>query len=405
MHGCSSTFILGQPRAMHPSSESASFNSPHNHRTKPCSPCRLPQELLDTIVDKLAGDIDTLKSCTLASPLLHSRSTANLFAARPAHIPRWAIERLSTVRASPRIREHIVSLGLELLCFEQWRIVKDLPRLRELTITHCEPTDGGAAASPPPPEPTGRAIGYLKLYRIPLYCADWVLRLFASIGRLCFHYVHADPVVPLAPARHIVRHLQTNYLDAAALRYLSSAVDPAALETLETNVSGPFYTGDGHETVVHEFVQVLGRHIWNYRFATLMSSYFHPDPPNLTALGSITHVTLRTDSFDRARYPRQWELDLAFLASLPPRVCHLTLLWDNCGHLDGDNELVEGIQAVDWDAVSRALDYYADLTRLRIGAVTDGPWVPFRPLKDNEAAQVAILAGFSARLRYIIRFV
>lgn len=374
-------------------------------RTSLCAMDALPQELLDHIIDELGSDADTLKCCSLTSNRLLAQSTARLFAPCHIYLSKWEPERLHTLQTSARIRGSLTRLTLYALSFEHWSVVRDLPRLRELTVSNYDPpAEDDVAAWLQKPRSAERPIDSLEVFGVPLHAAAWILRLFVSVKQLRLRYIEADRAVPIASAPHAVTHLDIKHVDTSTWRYLARTVSHAALEGLTVDVSGPFIAGDGHESVLDDVVRAVGARLRSYHHADLASRRPAPHPPVLSACAQLSSVVLHTDAFWRGRSPDAWSRLFAFLASLPPSVLRLVLVLDS-GHIDDNETLVAELAQVDWPEICRALEPCSHLEILEVSAISRVVGPTFMPLPDHSIAKNTILGGLSERLKQIIRFV
>ncbi|EKM53910.1 uncharacterized protein PHACADRAFT_257401 [Phanerochaete carnosa HHB-10118-sp] len=127
--------------------------------------------------------------------------------------------------------------------------------------------------------------------------------------------------------------------------------------------------------------------------------------PILSACTSMTSVTLTTSALSLHADPDRLRQTLVFLASLPAAICRMRLELKYYESWTGKSTLAPTMQEVNWAAISRALEAYANLAALEIGVQCFYCAPNCTSLADDVSVQAAVLERFPARLRAVAIFI
>ncbi|GJE95331.1 hypothetical protein PsYK624_115150 [Phanerochaete sordida] len=371
-----------------------------------CMP-QLPQELSDKVIDEVGSDLPTLRNCSLVCRGWLPRSAKSLFSHAEVHVRSvWNdAELIRTLLAPGRVSYNVTTLSLHKANFDEWRVVKELPRLHTLTVYCCYMCglpDAEMLVAIPGPLSSGRRIEVVDVQCVPLGALDWLLHMFTGIDTLRVHCITPWTATPPS-TRHVVRSLRSQYNGHAVFRYLTETLDATALEELEIDVSGPFERDDGHEALVEAFVQNVGREIKRYRHIDRLPMNYTPHPPNLSRCAKLTSAVLSTAALNPFYFPNDHERALAFLDALPPGVEHVRLTympyWENAA------ELAAKVRQCSWGALGAVLLKYGRLSRLDISVEHMQPWRAFPQYLDDPALSEEIRQKLPERFRDMVNFV
>ncbi|GJE95341.1 hypothetical protein PsYK624_115250 [Phanerochaete sordida] len=370
-----------------------------------CFVTSLPQELIDKVLDEIGPDLDALKSCSLVCHTWLSRSTQNLFA--QARVCVRAVEGVAdadvmyALLGPGRIHDYVTTLSMYQVLFEQWAVVKTLPRLRKLYVcSYSDMFEQNTEAPLVVPEPfaLGRSIDILVVYLMPLHLLDWILRMFDTIDTLDIHTIK-DVAVPTKPAHHIVRSCHTKYIGRTVFNYIADALDTDGLESVTIDV-------DGYGVLADAFVKKVERSIKAYHHIDRTINFRALRSPVLSACQNLTSVSLSTHAFNPNR-PDFFDRTVAFLGALPPNVEHIGLVYTTYWTTAG--ELAQKVLQCAWDKLGFALLKYTRLIRLAIGAERDRPWYDGYPeypkFLDDPSLGESILGRLPEELRDRVVFV
>ncbi|EKM53904.1 uncharacterized protein PHACADRAFT_196346 [Phanerochaete carnosa HHB-10118-sp] len=370
---------------------------------------RLPQELVDKIIDELSTDRRALRSCSLTSRRWLSRSSRHLFASFTlAGVNDIApvLQSAQRTQSTQRILSNIVDLTLFIPSFDYLKLIENLPLLRELTIWEIDDPAEEESLSMPRLKAAGRTIVILEVHRISIFLVDSLLWLFESVGTLRLRDLYHFGAVPPCPAQHVVKNLDMRYIHPRLLRHVSMVLDHSALEGLTTQPLSPYE--DGLQPVLNDFTQAVGRNLraFHLMYYSAMCADFGPARlPILSSCAHMTSVTLTTDAFTHHSHPIRPSRALAFLTSLPAAVCHVRLELKYYEPWIRGATLVQKIQEVDWAAIGRALGAYANLASLEIGVKRTYHMPNHESFADDLSAQAAVLERLPARLGAVVVFI
>ena len=226
-----------------------------------CPAGRLPQELIDQIIDQLYVDKESLKSCSLTCKSWLLRSSQLLFGSYTVRGRQGDIDLILTIQARSRISSNISSLTLDFTSFEHFGLIKALPHLRELNIDgHSLPHHHLAQVYTymPTVKSTGKTIDLLFMRNCPVFLVEWLMQPFMSIGLLKLSGIEGAPFQPHC-ADHVVATLVLCLLPVAVLGYLLMILDFSAVHWLTLELPSRFDAA--YASIVDKSVQALGEQI------------------------------------------------------------------------------------------------------------------------------------------------
>ncbi|GJE95352.1 hypothetical protein PsYK624_115360 [Phanerochaete sordida] len=371
----------------------------------------LPAELLDCVIDEMQDDASSLRACSLVCKAWLPRTSAHLFKSLSAHFSVETYDQPDPWKApsfgfhapiisSARVAAHVQVLRITICpstVADVAAIVVQLPQLRSLSVGGTLMT---TAPSLPPPPSSGRHIGYLCVYQA---CADvipYFLSLFASVGTLEVHLCHVDDhFIPRTwpPLRHPVQHLHFWNISGNVLRYLTSLLEPSALEGINASLNQTWDPIDLDD--LSHLLRIAG--------STIRSLEVQPDYrsfdtiSDLSSLQECTHLESITIEASWSLLGNDWWRGfLAFLPFLPPATRVVRFVVSLTGGLARLPDIV--MQNVDWGMIGSALERCSGLQRLQVGIRS----VDTKPLSSPEyrGLREAILVELPSRLQSIAVF-
>lgn len=369
---------------------------------------RLPQEVVDEIIDDLSSDKASLKSCALTVRRWLPRSSMHLFMScrlREWHDNPHALP-LAT-RCTERISTNLVVLsGLRITSAEDIAFVGLLPKLQELSISSVDNVDALAqayGAPTPTAQRARRSLALISGFDAPLFVPEWLLRQFEGVATVHLLRVSCSPTVAVSHAQHAVTHLKTSTEALRTLHALADILDATALSSVTCRVG---YQYEAYKDL-DNFMLTTGRHVRNFSYVMAKvpnRSSIAARMPTLTLCTTLTSVTLFTNALCWQTAANQWERTVQFIRALPRSVTHFKLMY--CEVWRDGARLANDYKRVDWAALGRVLESCPDLALLELGAVCKSysrsyRWRPpiLPSLSENPETEAVVRSRLPSRLR------
>ncbi|GJE95082.1 hypothetical protein PsYK624_112620 [Phanerochaete sordida] len=270
-----------------------------------CTIERLPQELVDKVIDELKAERAALKGCSLTCRRWLARSSKHLFTSVAAL--GYSAGLVLAVQTRECLASNIVALEFTFSSREHLDAIRALPRLRTLVLSESRnqaqiDSLASAYSCMPPLTSTGRRLERLQCRGSPVFLVKWLLQLFESVDTLQLRSVYVHPCLPTPRAGHRVGHLSLCHLSYAALPELAEALTPGALAKL--TVCGPGVGGEHGEHALGGFLRCAGGNVRAVSFSDIShpTSFLHP--PCASALIRRLRQHRGARAVDRPHPPR-----------------------------------------------------------------------------------------------------